>query len=185
MKDPNEPLAKPPWAKKTKPLANLGPHDEVDTADAVAFIAEQIEPSRTGSRMLMDAIQHRVKYAVDHGRLRRNVNGKLVFGELITWAQAIPEWQGAFSQFPSINPAVGGVAFKPMQVGGRGHTTPADYAGVVAALRDATLRGYALEDELRAKDEELARLRPLEIKALKKSADGRKYGKTGGRPPKR
>ncbi len=186
MKDPKVKEARSPWAvKAAKRLANPKARDVVTVTEAVAFIVDQLAPGPDYRRLEGNKVRKRVRAALQRGELRQVATDKMLFGDLTTWGRGYSDWRDALAPFPSLNPGAGSIGFAAMQAGGRGSAMPSDAAELQAALRAAHKRICELEDEISAKDEELTRLRPLEVKAQKKVSDGKLYGAMGGRPRKR
>ena len=185
MKTPNERATNAPWAKRAKPLVNPGANDPVNSAQAVAFIVHQLKPPKGDLRNTDGRVRAQVTYAIKRGHLRPDDNGNMLFGDLITWGRTKPKLNAALAQFPSLNVAHAAVSFLPLQGGGGAYAVPSDPAAKDVALRAAYTRIHELEQTVRAQENELARLRPLEIEARKRSSDGAIFGAMGGRPRKR
>jgi hypothetical protein len=119
----------------------------ISRADAVRLIAQEVGEPRTN-------VSHRVRYAIDTGKLEKAAQGQFVFGRLVAWAQ--DTWPGHFSGWPATRTVGGSLTLRwdvgDVPIGGKPPpTTLAGWREIAYALdrENAKLRGEI--DSLRRK----------------------------------
>jgi hypothetical protein len=125
-----------------------------------------------------------VHYALKHGQLRSDANGRILFGDLVTWGKSKRDWSAAFGMLPSLNRAVGYASIGEMHGTASARTVPLTAEAKDIALGEAFVRIQELQATVKAQSDELARLRPIATEKQRLSAVASAAGKKGGRPRK-
>jgi len=155
-------------------------NDGVDIKFAARFIAERNHRSAEKLFLVTDKVKKRLDYAINHGKLSLQGDGKLVFGELMAWACAIPEWSAGLAGMPRAFNVIGGVA-----PGGFGTVsiflTPPTYEECARALCELDRKYRALSLVNAQMQAELEMLRPIAEADKRTRAKRSAAGKRGGR----
>ena len=186
MTDPKETPAASPWAKtKPKPTLNYGANASLTTTMAVSFIISQLKPKPPELRAESDRVHKRIKYALEHGHLRQDIDGRILFGDLIAWGLEKSDWRVALAGFPTLRYASGSGNMAPLFGQAHGYTVPVGEQAKDAALRESMAQIQELKNVIQTQDAELAQLRPLDKERRRLAVVAQKAGLKGGRPRKR
>ena len=165
---------------RTKRLPMPDVKDGVDIKFAAQFIAERNHYPGEKLWRTTDKVKKRVRDAIDRGKLSLQDDGKLMFGELMTWACEIPEWRTGLQGMPRsfyVNEAVAPGGFGVPST----FLTPPTYEECARALSELHRKFRALLLDNEQMQAELERIRPIAEANKRTRAKRSAAGKLGGR----
>ena len=149
---------------------------------AIKFIGEKDRRANDDQRSSDNRARSLIDSAVKRGDVEFGPDGKIAFADLVAWARKKKKLCVAFANLPATKTSA---ALEAHAVSGSRATaelSPGTLEECRIALGEANVRIRELEARLVTLASEVARLRPLELKAKERSEKASRAGSTPRRP---